>query len=247
MWTPDALKSEAHQYTNSIWRLVEDQWKSATMRITDSLVEQALLEDILEETKPPLPAEAEGFHFLISTPFRYSPYPHGSRFRRAGQPEGVFYGSEAPSTAVAETAFYRLLFFLESPATEFPQKPVIYTAFSVPVSSAATIDLTSAPFERDAERWSDPTDYSSCQSLADAARKVGIEIIRYRSVRDAQQGINVAVLALSGFKKQEPVNHQTWHIFLRPEKIQVWCEMPSCSLEIPFSRFNNDPRIAAAS
>ena len=44
--------------------------------------------------------------------------------------EGVFYASETPQTAVAEMAFYRLLFFAESPDTPWPANPAEYTAFS---------------------------------------------------------------------------------------------------------------------
>ena len=65
------------------------------MKIVDTLAEQSLLEDLLERTKPPVPAECRELHYLLSTPFRYgAPYPTGSRFRRAGFTAGVFYGSE---------------------------------------------------------------------------------------------------------------------------------------------------------
>jgi hypothetical protein len=45
--------------------------------------------------------------------------------------EGVFYAAEEASAAVAETAFHRLLFFAESPATPWPQNASQFTAFSV--------------------------------------------------------------------------------------------------------------------
>jgi hypothetical protein len=40
-------------------------------------------------------------------------------------------------------------------------------------------------------RWMHATDYRHCQALADTARAAKIEIIRYRSVRDPGQGINL--------------------------------------------------------
>ena len=47
------------------------------MRLTDSLEEQELLENVLERSKPNIPAECKGLHYLLATPFRYTPYPHG--------------------------------------------------------------------------------------------------------------------------------------------------------------------------
>ncbi len=86
------------------------------MKLTDTLAEQQVLEELLEETKPALPPEARGLHYLMAAPFRYGAlYPRGSRFRRAGRTLGVFYGAEGPRTAAAEMAFHRLLFYAESP------------------------------------------------------------------------------------------------------------------------------------
>ena len=56
-----------------LWRGVEAQHRVATMRLVDDLQEQALLEQLLEDSKPTLPAEAKGSHYLLFTPFRYAP------------------------------------------------------------------------------------------------------------------------------------------------------------------------------
>ncbi len=123
-WTPAALSSEARARAGTCWRLVEAQHRVSTLKLVDSVAEQELLENIIESSKPPLPPECRDLHYLLSTPFRYgAAYPTGSRFRRAGMTEGVFYASEAPHTAVAEMSFYRLLFFAESPDTPWPANP----------------------------------------------------------------------------------------------------------------------------
>jgi len=86
------------------------------MTLVDTLAEQALLEQLLDSSKPTIPAECRHLHSLLSTPFRDGAvYPSGSRFRRAGLTPGVFYGSQSAPIAIAEMAFYRLLFFAESP------------------------------------------------------------------------------------------------------------------------------------
>src|SRR5205085_3795769 len=124
IWTPAALSSERRALSGTCWRVVEAQHKVSTLKLVDTLAEQALLEDLIESSKPPVPPECRHLHYLLATPFRYgAAYPNGSRFRRAGMTEGVFYAAEAVATAVAEMAFHRLLFFAESPATPWPANP----------------------------------------------------------------------------------------------------------------------------
>jgi hypothetical protein len=167
IWTPDALSSEIRPYEGRCWRLVEAQHRVSTLKLVDTLEEQALLEDLIEETKPAVPPECRHLDYLLSTPFRYgAPYPHGSRFRRAGRTLGVYYAAEEPRTAVAEMAFYRLLFFAESPDTPWPSDAAEYTAFAAEVASGRSIDLTAAPFDREGARWTHPTDYAATQDRA---------------------------------------------------------------------------------
>lgn len=233
MWTADALASEAKPYRHDIWRVVESQYIASTMRITDSLEEQAILEEVLEESKPVMPPACAGLDYLLSTPFRYRPYPYGSRFRRAGQEEGAFYASEHVETAIAETAYYRGKFFDDSPQAILPANPVEMTAFKVPCRTSKHLDLTAAPLSRDRARWTDPADYSACQDLADTTRAAGIAAIRYQSVRDPDRLANVVVFSPRAFGAKEPVSRQTWRIFPRPNVIQAWCEAPHMALEFP--------------
>ena len=67
----------------------------STMALVDTLEEQALLEQLLDDSKPSVPLECRGLHYLLFTPFRYgAPYPHGSRFRAAGGTPGNRSNSE---------------------------------------------------------------------------------------------------------------------------------------------------------
>jgi hypothetical protein len=245
MWTPDALRSELRAFCHDIWRTVETQYKSSTMRLTDTLEEQNLLEEILNRSKPSIPEECTDFHYLIYTPFRYAPYPVGSRFRRAGQREGAFYGSEEIRTAVAEMAFYRLLFFIESPDSVFPSAPVEHTVFCVGCASERLIDLTLPPLERDADLWTHPTDYGPCQSLADSARAADVEMIRYMSIRDPARKANCAILSSRAFSDRRPKTEQTWHIFPGLHSVRAWSENPKLSFEFGREGFAHDPRISA--
>jgi hypothetical protein len=57
----------------------------STLKLIDTLEEQVLVEQLIDESKPAVPRECSHLHYFLSTPFRYgAPYPTGSRFRRAG-------------------------------------------------------------------------------------------------------------------------------------------------------------------
>lgn len=245
IWTRAALSSELRGYSSLCWRLVEAQHRYSTLKLTDSNAEQALLEELIEETKPGIPAECRHLHFLLATPFRYgTAYPRGSRFRRAGRTPGVFYAAEQVTTAVAEMAFYRLLFFSESPETPWPVNAAEYTAFSCAIETAACLDLTRPPLVQDAHHWLQHQDYSHCQALADTARDAMAEVIRYQSVRDPQHGCNIAVLSCRPFTKREPLQTQTWRVRLSANGVQALCEFPAHAVEYGRDAFADDPRIA---
>jgi hypothetical protein len=246
MLTLAELVSRGRAWKAPLWRVVESVSKISTLKLVDTLDEQAILEDVLERTKPALPPGCAGLDFLLSTPFRYRPYDYGSRFRRAHQSEGAFYGSESVETAIAEIAFYRFLFFDEAPLAKRPANPVEHTALRVACSAARTIDLT-APEFADNSAWVDRVNYGPCQDLADLARQGGIQAIRYRSVRDPKEGCNVALLSPEAFTEKKPNKYQTWRIFVREHLIQAVCEMPPAAIEFDKAAFRSDPRLAASS
>jgi RES domain len=218
IWTQRALASEARPYARELWRVVEAQHTASTMRLTDSLEEQATLENLLEDSKPPLPPAARPLHYLLATPFRYRP-PSGSRFRAAYE-AGVWYGAEQLRTALAEKSYWRLRFLLDSPGTP-DLKAVPHTAFRARVRSKGLLDLTRAPLARDAARWSDPDSYTATQELAALARAAALEIIRYRSVRDPQHAACAAVLTPSVFGRGAPHEAQNW--FVAASRARVRC------------------------
>jgi RES domain len=242
-WTPGALKSECGALRVRGWRVVEAQSKVSTMKLTDTLEEQAALEKLIEETKPKVPEECRHLGYLLLTPFRYAPYPHDSRFRRAGSSDGVFYCSESVETAIAETAFHRLLFYAESPATPWPANPAEHTAFAAEIATPRAIDLTRAPFTRDRSAWVDPVTYSACLDFADAARAAEVEAIRYESARDPLKRANLALLTCRAFAEHDVVDRQTWHLHLSSSGVRAVCENPSVSQSFDPQVFAGDPRI----
>ena len=244
-WTHAALSSERRQLSGVCWRVVEAQHRVSTMKLVDTLEEQSALESLIDATKPRLPRDCQQLHYLLATPFRYgAPYPSGSRFRRAGMTPGVFYASRTSSTAIAEMTFHRLMFFADSPQTPWPAGAGDLTAFSVRFRTSAGLDLTAAPFAAEHVRWAHPTDYTSCQSLADTAREADVEVLRYPSARDPG-GINIALLVCRAFATREPIERQTWRLNLNAHGARAVCEFPELRLEFGPTAFAADPRITA--
>jgi len=177
--------------------VVESQSQVATLELVDDLDEQKLLEELLEQTKPG--RLAEGPHYLIATPFRYPPLRHGSRYGSVDQ-RGIFYGSERLETALAELAFYTLVFLEHAEGFELPT--VDKTAFTFGYATDAGLDTTDAAFDAERDRLEAPGDYGEAQRVGRLARDAGVEVIRFRSVRCPDGGANLAVLALDALEPE---------------------------------------------
>lgn len=194
---------------------MEHQYTASSRKLVDTREEQESLEDILEESKPAYPAGTEHLYYLLKTPFRYHPKrPYGSRFGRPSPGQGVFYGSEEIRTVLAEYAYCRIKFFSASDKTPTPRNQERLTIFSVNYETNKALDLTQEPFITENATWTHANDYSKTQAFADIAREAHIETIRYKSVRDIENGINIALLCFKAFKNYTPITEQTWFLYL---------------------------------
>jgi hypothetical protein len=200
-----------------LWRAVEAQHIASTLRLVANVEEQLLLERVLEQTKPPVPPDAAGLHYLLATPFRYSS-PVGSRFR-APADSGIWYGAEAQRTACAELGFWRWRFLMDAPALDSlgPSPQSVFQAGM----DGRMVDLTHAPFKRARAEWTHPSDYAPLQAFTRVARDADIDAIRYESVRDPEHGAAVAVLRPSCFKPRRPLEQHAWFLTVRPESV-IW-------------------------
>lgn len=243
-WTPAELSSEQKVLKGTFWRAVEAQHFKSTMKLADSSRDQEILEEEIEGLKPPVPAAVRHLDFLLYTPFRYQArYPAGSRFRRAGNTEGVLYCSQSSRTAMAEMAFLRLLFIADSPGTGIPGSPAEYTAFAIAVASDKALDLTSPPLARDAAVWTALADYAPCQAFADLARSCTTEIIQYQSVRDPEKARNLAVLSARAIAVSKAAKTQSWHMQFQKNVVWARCEAPNQSVAFELQHFLQDPRL----
>lgn len=230
-------------YAGTCWRFVEDQNTSSTMKLVDGAEEQRILEELLDTSKPPVPPSCQHLHYLYFTPFRY-PARTSTRYRKAGDRRGVYYAAENVQTAAAELAFYRALFFLESPDTDPPRNPFELTAFSAVLSSAHCLDIDAAFGPEKRAELSDPVNYAPCHALSDQARNHGADIIRFASVRHSG-GVNLAVLSCDVFAETTPRSREGWWFTIRPDRVFASKRFGDGRYDFPFETFADDPRIAA--
>ncbi len=200
-------------------RVVESQEQVATNQLVDSVEEQHLLETLLEESKPALPEDTEGYHYLITTPFRYPPLKYGSRFGTRHR-RGIFYASLAIPTALAECAYYRLLFWYGM--AEPPPKGRLdtkQTTFSIEIQTTHGIRLDKAPFDRFRKTIAHPADYQATQQLGEMMREHNVAAFSYPSARDPHGGINLAVLQPAAIRSREPDGIKQWFCTTRATEV----------------------------
>ncbi len=218
IWTQSAGAYRIRRLTAAPWRVVEAQHRVATRKLVRSDAAQAVLEELIEAQKPPA-FDGGRLHYLLFTPFRYPPLPHGSRFGSATE-RGVWYGSDTLRAAFAEVAYYRLL-FLEGTAADLGLLEADLTAFRARVHTRRGIDLTRPPFTRWRRTLASKVSYAATQPLGTAMRTGGVEAVRYMSARDSEGGSNVALFAPTAFAVRRPVSLQTWRSAASREAVEI--------------------------
>jgi hypothetical protein len=199
--------------------VVESQSRSSTRVLVDSLDDHALLEQMLEESKPAAPEGADRLHYLLWTPFRYPPLEHGSRFgtRTEG---GLWYGSEGLVTAFAEFAYYQF-YFLEGPVQPLGPLSRRVSVFSAQVRTEGGVDLTRAPFVAFRASLCSPSKYTDSQALGAAMRSDGVQACRFHSARDRTGGTNVVAFTPKAFARKKPGPLQTWNCFATRTSVEL--------------------------
>ncbi len=217
-WTPTAVASNGFEHESEVWRAVEAQHQVSTMKLVDTLDEQKLLEELLDQSKPPAPKQGERLHYLLFTPFRYRPTRSGSRFRAATDP-GVYYAATEIRTACAELGYWRWRFLKDSPGLG-TLGPLEQTLFAAAIHTRC-LDLRKPPLDQDHAHWTHPGDYTATQEIARVARQAEMGGIWYESVRDPQRGGCLAVLTPDAFRDGQIAAQQTWWLTVMPDR-SIW-------------------------
>lgn len=221
IWTRCAARSSCRRLSGRAWRVVEAQHVVSTRKLVDTLEEQELLEELIERQKPPAPEDREfsALHPLLATPFRYPPLRWGSRFGRRHE-RGIWYGSLTVQTALAEVAYYRMVFLEGTTAAISPMAEL--TAFSASFATDAGADLTRAPFDHYVDKISSPTDYRDAQQLGSEMRADEVEVFQYRSARDRNGGTNLGLFTPRAFSSKRPGRElATWVCYASRQRVDL--------------------------
>ncbi len=196
--------------SGQLFRLVESQEQVATLEYVDTLEEQALLEEMLEEAKPPYPEDCDDLYYLLKTPFRYPPLKWGSRFGRVHEPS-IFYGGTGVRVTLAESAYYRFVFWYSMEAEPVKEKlRTEHTLFSVAYATGKGVQLHRPPFDAYRQELAHPRNYQACQLLGSAMRAAGVEVFEYLSARDRRGGLCVGLFTPQGFAEKSPQDMSHW-------------------------------------
>lgn len=245
LWESCQGTRHTHPLALSATRVVESQEQVATLGLVDSIEEQLVLESLLETSKPPLPDTTTRHHYLLSTPFRYPPLPYGSRFVSRLY-SGLFYASLTESTALAETAYYRFVFW-NGMVTPPPSGRLTteHTTFSVKVKCDQGVHLEAPPFQQHTDSISHPSDYRVSQSLGDAMRDAQVDAFTYISARDPDRGINLGCFSLASIASRTPNNLSTWTCMTHASQVSfLKTHEQTIHLQFPIEYFLIDGRLA---
>jgi len=215
------------------WRVVEAQHQVSTRKLVDSLDEQVLLESLIDTAKPADPTGGR-LHYLLSTPFRYPPLRHGSRFATRREPS-LWYGSEHQRTLFADAAYYRLL-FLEGSRADLAALTTWHTAFTARVHTARGVDLTRSPFAAHRSAIADRADYAAAQQLGRDMRAAAIDAFRYPSARDPDEGTHIALFTVAAFAVTRPQSAETWHCTASRDRVEFVRRDLTATIAFAFDR-----------
>lgn len=193
IWEAVGARATPSLLGGTLYRIVESQEQIATRELVEGdLGEQAVLEDLIETSKPPRPPGTDRLDYLLATPWRYPPLRHGSRFGSRREPS-LFYGGYSETTTLAEAAYYRFVFLtdMETPLTRYDSR---HTLFSARYRTERGLRLQAAPFDEWRDALVHPSEYGPTQALGRAIREAGVEAFEFPSARDPGSGNNVALV-----------------------------------------------------
>ena len=242
IWAACGAQAQPRLLTGEILRLVESQEQVATNRLVSTLAEQELLEAMLEASKPPLPKGTARLDYLLATPFRYPPLPYGSRFGGRHEPS-LFYAARTVTTVLAESAYYRLVFW--QGMKTLPPAPLRtqHTLFGAKLRARRGYALHQPPFDRYRTVLASREDYGPTQALGRHLRDAGADAIEYVSARDADEGLNVALYAPAAFGQTRPTFKEEWLCETRADEVSFYARRDAGLRVFPLAQFTIDGRL----
>ncbi|MCB0341452.1 MAG: RES family NAD+ phosphorylase [Pseudobdellovibrionaceae bacterium] len=217
IWTQCGVKKSDFISSNfKAIRIVEAQAQQARFKLVDSIEEVEILEELLENQKPPVPKDDKSDDKLVFTPFRYPPLRHGSRFGKKTE-RGIWYGAKNLVTDFYEAIYYRFLFREHSPALKYDEQNFSMTSFKVSIKTKKCVDLTKRPFAQHRDRISAPDSYVDSQQLGSEMRSMGVEAFKYFSARTKGEELSYGIYTPRVIKMESGIQKDHWLVVIKPE------------------------------
>lgn len=226
----------------TLLRMVESQVQIATNRLVDALDKQQMLEELLEGTKPDYRPGTRHLHYLLATPFRYPPLRHGSRFGQRKEP-AVFYGALSLSTLLAESAYYRFVFWHGMTVPPARRLSTQHAVFEASYATSRGVRLQAAPFDLWEAGLSDRADYRVTQLLGSAMRAARVAAFEYRSARDPERGTNVALYVPEALSQARPGFSEQWLAETTGERVLYRSQSAALTYGFTLDLFARDGRL----
>jgi len=220
MWHGIDIRLHARPQALRGYRIVENQEYSATYALVDTKEEHDLLERMIEQSKPPKPADCPIDDYLLFTPFRYPPLREATRFGKSTE-RSPFYGSETLDAAFAEKAC-RIEKFDGDTGAIFPNRNITFTSFRFAANAGSCLDLLAAPFDAHSEKIHHPTSYKDTHDLSAHMRRYNVQACIFRSVRDVSAK-NCAILDPAVFTEKSRERTQ-WTCLIGKQDISFFTQ-----------------------
>ncbi len=208
-WSACLAAAAPQSISSLMLRMVESQEQVATNQLVSSLVQQSVLEDLLEASKPSHRGDSAQLHYLLATPFRYLPLRWGSRFGRRHEPS-LFYAARETRTVLCEAAYYRFLFWYGMQTPPRRKLDTQHTLFGAHYHTHLGLRLQHAPFSEQRAALMHPADYRDSQALGTLMRDRGIQAFEFVSARDLAGGINVGLFTPLALADKQPTSQVAW-------------------------------------
>ncbi|MBI5937491.1 MAG: RES family NAD+ phosphorylase [Betaproteobacteria bacterium] len=241
-WGACLADAQPISLSGRLLRLVESQEEVATNQLVSSLERQAVLEEMLEATKPALRKGSEDLHYLLFTPFRYPPLKYGSRFGSRDEPS-LFYGALGIGTVLAEAAYYRFVFWhgmVEPPSGKVDTQ---HTLLEAEYRTSQGLQLQALPFAEYRGLLTHPCEYKASQELGSKMRNAGIEVFEFISARDPKGGINVALFVPDAFSNRAPLSQEPWLCELTGARVKFSASHGRAIYDFPVEMFYVDGKL----
>ena len=219
-WTQAEVTSNREELEGIFYRLISKDASNSTAKVTDTIDEIDLLENLVKESRANTPVgEYEKYDPLLIRPFFTPPFLGGSRFG-SETGFGVFYCAETIETVAAERGYYVQKFRSDSPALALLQG-AHHSLITVHVK-AQIVDVRVPPFKKHPEIFLEKSDYSGTQNFANVVRFTQVNGIVYTSVRNPNPSSCLALLSPRAFKKKTPTSVQDSWVAIATENSVRW-------------------------